>query len=52
MQKCYACGRVGHDMYKVIVNGTQYIVCSAAHAQSLEDEANKKEEDGSETTES
>lgn len=50
MQKCYACGRVGHQMYRVTVNGAQYIVCSAAHAEELEKEANKKEANGSETT--
>lgn len=52
LQKCFACGRVGHDMYRVTVNGTQYIVCSAAHAEELEKEANKEKgaEIGSETT--
>ena len=44
MQKCFACGRVGHDMYRVTVKDKQYLVCSAEHASALENETNKKEE--------
>lgn len=44
MQKCFACGRIGHDMYLVNVKGQQYLVCSSAHGLSLEAEINKKEE--------
>lgn len=42
LQKCFACGRVGHDMYIVTVKGQQYIVCSAAHAESVEKETEKE----------
>ena len=50
LQKCFACGRVGHDLYRVTVKGQQYLVCSAAHAESLEKEADKKGEDGQQIT--
>lgn len=46
LQKCFACGRVGHDMYIATVNNKQYLVCSSDHAVKLEEEVNK---DGSET---
>ena len=48
LQKCYACGRVGHDMYVVNVNGKKYLVCSSDHALELEKEANKEANLGSE----
>ena len=41
LQKCHACGRVGHNMYAATVNGNSYIVCSSDHAVKLEEEANK-----------
>lgn len=44
LQKCFACGRVGNDMYRTTVNGQQYLVCSSDHALKLEEEVNKKEE--------
>lgn len=44
LQKCFACGRVGQDMYRTTVKGQQYLVCSSDHAIKLEEEANRKEE--------
>lgn len=43
LQKCFACGRVGQDMYRVTVKGQQYLVCSAAHGIKLEEESTKGE---------
>lgn len=43
LSRCYFCGRLGHDIYHVTINGSNYTVCGNPHALELE---KKLEEDG------
>ena len=40
--RCQVCGRVGRNMYHLVLDGKEYSVCSPAHAQLVED----KQKDG------